>query len=72
MGNNEKATVNLLSKDELKKRLIANLEEARTLYNEIRFINKSEIYTTNLFNEQFVIDWQDGLNEISITKITDI
>ena len=32
-------------------------------------INKK--YNVNLFNVQQVIDWQDTLNEVSITKIED-
>ena len=50
-------------------RLADNANEARTLYKEIQEINKK--YNVNLFNVQQVIDWQDTLNEVSITKIED-
>ena len=50
-------------------RLADNANEARLLYKEIQEINKK--YNVNLFNVQQVIDWQDMLNEVSITKIED-
>lgn len=50
-------------------RLVDNANEARALYKEIQEINKK--YNVNLFNVQQVIDWQDTLNEVSITKIED-
>ena len=50
-------------------RLADNANEARALYKEIQEINKK--YNVNLFNVQQVIDWQDTLNEVSITKIED-
>ena len=50
-------------------RLADNANEARALYKEIQEINKK--YNVNLFNVQQVIDWQDMLNEVSITKIED-
>ena len=50
-------------------RLADNANEARLLYKEIQEINKK--YNVNLFNVQQVIDWQDTLNEVSITKIED-
>ena len=50
-------------------RLADNANEARSLYKEIQEINKK--YNVNLFNVQQVIDWQDTLNEVSITKIED-
>lgn len=50
-------------------RLADNANEARTLYKEIQEINKK--HKVNLFNVQQVIDWQDTLNEVSITKIED-
>lgn len=51
-------------------RLADNANEARALYKEIQEINKK--YNVNLFNVQQVIDWQDTLNEVSITKIEDV
>lgn len=51
-------------------RLADNANEARALYKEIQEINKK--YNVNLFNVQQVIDWQDALNEVSITKIEDV
>lgn len=50
-------------------RLADNANEARALYKEIQEINKK--YNVNLFNVQQVIDWQDTLNEVSITNIED-
>lgn len=50
-------------------RLADNANEARALYKEIQEINKK--YNVNLFNVQQVIDWQDTLNEVSITKTED-
>ena len=50
-------------------RLADNANEACALYKEIQEINKK--YNVNLFNVQQVIDWQDTLNEVSITKIED-
>ena len=50
-------------------RLADNANEARALYKEIQEINNK--YNVNLFNVQQVIDWQDTLNEVSITKIED-
>lgn len=50
-------------------RLADNANEARALYKEIQEINRK--YNVNLFNVQQVIDWQDTLNEVSITKIED-
>ena len=50
-------------------RLADNANEAHALYKEIQEINKK--YNVNLFNVQQVIDWQDMLNEVSITKIED-
>ena len=50
-------------------RLVDNANEARALYKEIQEINRK--YNVNLFNVQQVIDWQDTLNEVSITKIED-
>lgn len=51
-------------------RLTDNANEARALYKEIQEINKK--HNVNLFNVQQVIDWQDTLNEVSITKIEDV
>lgn len=50
-------------------RLADNANEARALYKEIQEINKK--HKVNLFNVQQVMDWQDTLNEVSITKIED-
>ena len=50
-------------------RLADNANDARALYKAIQEINKK--YNVNLFNVQQVIDWQDTLNEVSITKIED-
>ena len=50
-------------------RLDKHAEEAKTLYKEIQTAN--EVLQTNLFNTQFVMDWQDCLNEVSITKKED-
>ena len=50
-------------------RLDKHAEEAKALYKEIQTAN--EVLQTNLFNTQFVMDWQDCLNEVSITKKED-
>ena len=50
-------------------RLNKHAEEAKALYMEIQ--TATEVLQTNLFNTQFVMDWQDCLNEVSITKKED-
>lgn len=52
--------------DELKLKLEKNAKEAEELRDFISDNNK------NLFNEQFVIDWQDRLNAVSITREIDL
>lgn len=51
---------------DLKLLLEDNAKEAENLKEIIR--NKDK----NLFNEQFVIDWQDRLNAVSITDEEDL
>lgn len=51
---------------ELKILLDNNAKEAEELKDYIRSIDK------NLFNDQFVIDWQDRLNAVSITDKEDL
>lgn len=52
--------------DELKTRLEKNAQEAEELRDMISDKDK------NLFNEQFVMDWQDRLNAVSITREIDV
>lgn len=54
---------------DLAERLSIHAEDAKALYKEIQAAN--EALQTNLFNKQFVMDWQDCLNEVSITKKED-
>lgn len=54
---------------DLTERLSIHAEDAKALYKEIQAAN--EALQTNLFNTQFVMDWQDCLNEVSITKKED-
>ena len=54
---------------DLTERLNLHAEDAKALYKEIQAAN--EALQTNLFNTQFVMDWQDCLNEVSITKKED-
>ena len=54
---------------DLTERLSIHAKEAKALYKEIQAANKA--LQTNLFNTQFVMDWQDCLNEVSITKKED-
>lgn len=56
---------------DLATRMINNVKEAETLYNEVKRINSMQLIEDNLFNLQFVIDWQDKLNNVSITKEED-
>lgn len=56
---------------DLATRMINNAKEAETLYNEVKRINSMQLIEDNLFNLQFVIDWQDKLNNVSITKEED-
>lgn len=51
---------------ELNELLNKNAKEAEELKNYIRSIDK------NLFNRQFVMDWQDRLNAVSITDKEDL
>ena len=50
----------------LEELLNKNAKEAEDLKNYIRSVDK------NLFNNQFVIDWQDRLNAVSITDKEDL
>ena len=54
---------------DLTERLNLHAEDAKALYKKIQAAN--EALQTNLFNTQFVMDWQDCLNEVSITKKED-
>ena len=54
---------------DLTERLNLHAKNAKELYKEIQAANKA--LQTNLFNTQFVMDWQDCLNEVSITKKED-
>lgn len=56
---------------DLATRMINNAKEAEALYNEVKRINSIQLVEDNLFNLQFVIDWQDILNKVSITKDED-
>lgn len=56
---------------DLATRMINNAKEAEALYNEVKRINSMQLVEDNLFNLQFVIDWQDILNKVSITKDED-
>lgn len=48
-----------------------NVKEAITLYNEVKRLNNMKLVEDNLFNLQFVINWQDELNKVSITNVED-
>ena len=52
-------------------RMENNVKEAITLYNEVKRLNNMKLVEDNLFNLQFVINWQDELNKVSITNIED-
>lgn len=52
-------------------RMINNAKEAEALYNEVKRINSMQLVEDNLFNLQFVMDWQDILNKVSITQVED-
>lgn len=52
-------------------RMENNVKEAITLYNEVKRINNMKLIEDNLFNLQFVINWQDELNKVSITNAED-
>lgn len=52
-------------------RMENNVKEAITLYNEVKRLNNMKLVEDNLFNLQFVINWQDELNKISITNVED-
>lgn len=65
----ETPRIGVIEIKDLSVRLNNHAEEAKALYKEIQKAN--EISETNLFNTQFVMDWQDCLNEVSITKKED-
>ena len=50
-------------------RMENNVKEAITLYNEVKRLNNMKLVEDNLFNLQFVINWQDELNKVSITNV---
>lgn len=52
-------------------RMENNVKEAITLYNEVKRLNNMKLIEDNLFNLQFVINWQDELNKVSITNTED-
>ena len=52
-------------------RMENNVKEAITLYNEVKRLNSMKLIEDNLFNLQFVINWQDELNKVSITNAED-
>ena len=52
-------------------RMENNVKEAITLYNEVKRLNNMKLFEDNLFNLQFVINWQDELNKVSITNVED-
>lgn len=52
-------------------RMENNVKEAITLYNEVKRLNNMKLIEDNLFNLQFVINWQDELNKVSITNAED-
>ena len=52
-------------------RMENNVKEAITLYNEVKRLNNMKLVEDNLFNLQFVINWQDELNKLSITNVED-
>lgn len=52
-------------------RMANNVKEAITLYNEVKRLNNMKLVEDNLFNLQFVINWQDELNKVSITNVED-
>lgn len=52
-------------------RMENNVKEAITLYNEVKRLNNMKLVEDNLFNLQFVINWQDELNNVSITNVED-
>ena len=52
-------------------RMENNVKEAITLYNEVKKLNNMKLVEDNLFNLQFVINWQDELNKVSITNVED-
>lgn len=52
-------------------RMDNNVKEAITLYNEVKRLNNMKLVEDNLFNLQFVINWQDELNKVSITNVED-
>lgn len=56
---------------DLATRMVNNAKEAEALYNEVKRINSLQLVEDNLFNLQFVMDWQDILNKVSITQSED-
>ena len=65
----EAPRIEVTERRNLAERLSIHAKEAQALYKEIQAANKA--LQTNLFNTQFVMDWQDCLNEVSITKKED-
>lgn len=65
----EAPRIEVTKRRSLAERLNLHAEDAKALYKEIQAVN--EALQTNLFNTQFVMDWQDCLNEVSITKKED-
>lgn len=74
--NYEIPTTEIFSEDKLKMLVKKNAETAESLYKLIVTINNviknNSSDNKNLFNEQYIIDWQDRLNKVSITQDTDI
>lgn len=52
-------------------RMENNVKEAIALYNKVKRLNNMKLIEDNLFNLQFVINWQDELNKVSITNEED-
>ena len=52
-------------------RMENNVKEAITLYNGVKRLNNMKLVEDNLFNLQFVINWQAELNKVSITNVED-
>ena len=65
----EAPRIEVTERRNLAERLSIHAKEATALHKDIQAANKA--LQTNLFNTQFVMDWQDCLNEVSITKKED-
>ena len=50
-------------------RMINNAKEAEALYNEVKRINSMQLIEDNLFNLQFVMNWQDMLKIVKKYKV---